>query len=148
MKVVVQRVSRAQVTIENEIVGKIGLGFVVLLGVEKGDSEKDAEIIAKKLAALRIFSDEQGKMNLSIDKVNGQMLVVSQFTLLGDCKKGNRPSFINAASPEEGNRLYQCVVRQIRQQGIDVQTGRFQTEMHVELVNTGPVTLIIDSRHL
>jgi D-aminoacyl-tRNA deacylase len=148
MKVVVQRVSRAQVTVDNEVVGKIGLGFVVLLGVEKGDSEKDAEIIAKKLAALRIFSDEQGKMNLSIDKVSGQMLVVSQFTLLGDCKKGNRPSFINAASPEEGNRLYECVVRQIRQQGIDVQTGRFQTEMHVELVNTGPVTLIIDSRHL
>lgn len=146
MKVVVQRVSRAKVTVGDEVTGQIERGFMVLLGVQQGDDENDAQFIIKKLVGLRIFNDDQGKMNLSIDQVNGRMLIVSQFTLLGDCKKGNRPSFISAAAPEEGNRLYEVVVAGIREKGIPVETGRFQAEMDVELVNEGPVTLTIDSR--
>ena len=146
MKVVVQRVCRAKVEVDSEIIGEIEHGYLVLLGVEKGDDEKDAQFIIKKLVGLRIFNDDQGKMNLSIEQVQGQMLIVSQFTLLGDCKKGNRPSFINAASPEVGNRLYEFVVDGIRSTGINVHTGRFQAEMRVELVNDGPVTLVVDSR--
>lgn len=146
MKSVVQRVARAQVTVDSKVIGKIDHGFAVLLGVENEDDEHDAEFIAKKLAGLRIFSDDDGKMNLSIDQVGGKMLVISQFTLLGDCKKGNRPSFINAAAPDEGNQLYERVCSLLRKKNIDVETGQFQANMQVELVNDGPVTLILDSR--
>ena len=146
MRAVVQRVSRASVTVAGEVVGRIGRGFVVLLGVENGDGQNEAVYMAQKIAGLRVFEDADGKMNLGLAEVRGAMLVVSQFTLLGDCRKGRRPSFIQAARPELADELYRAFCAEVRGQGIEVQTGRFQTHMDVELVNDGPVTLMIDSR--
>lgn len=146
MRAVVQRVSHAAVTVAGEVVGQIGRGFLVLLGVEDGDGQDEVVYMAQKVAGLRVFEDAEGKMNLGLDEVGGAMLVVSQFTLLGDCRKGRRPSFIQAARPELADELYRAFCAEVRGQGIKVQTGRFQTHMDVELVNDGPVTLLIDSR--
>ncbi|MCA9005022.1 MAG: D-tyrosyl-tRNA(Tyr) deacylase [Planctomycetaceae bacterium] len=146
MRAVVQRVSRASVTVNGEITGEIEQGFLVLLGVEQGDTQDDVIYLAPKVAGLRVFEDADGKMNLSLSDVNGKMLVVSQFTLLGDCRKGRRPSFVNAARPEQANELYQSFVAEVRGQGIPVETGRFQEHMDVELVNDGPITLLLDSK--
>ena len=148
MRAVVQRVTRADVRVEGEVVGQIGLGFLVLLGVAADDQREDAVATAAKIVGLRVFEDDEGKMNRSLSEVGGAVLAVSQFTLLGDCRKGRRPSFIAAAAPELANRLYQEFIAEVRGQGIPVETGRFQAEMQVSLVNDGPVTLLIDSRKL
>jgi D-aminoacyl-tRNA deacylase len=145
MRVVVQRVSEASVSVDNEIVSRIGRGLLVLLGVSKSDIEKNADYLAEKVVHLRIFEDSDGKLNRSLLDVGGEMMVVSQFTLLGDCRKGRRPSFIEAADPEHAARLYEYFVRQTTAAGVPVQTGRFQARMAVSLVNDGPVTLILDS---
>ncbi len=145
MRAVVQRISRAKVTVENEIVGQVGKGFLVLLGVSQDDTQDDVIFMAQKIAGLRVFRDTEGKMNLSLQDVGGQMLVVSQFTLYGDCRKGRRPSFVQAAPPEKADELYQSFVAEVRGQGIHVETGQFQADMDVELVNEGPVTLLIES---
>lgn len=146
MRAVVQRVSRAKVTVEGEITGEIATGLLVLLGVAEGDTAEDAVTLAEKLVGLRIFEDAEGKMNLALSEIGGAMLVVSQFTLLGDCRKGRRPSFIAAARPEIAEALYRTLVAEVQGRGIAVATGRFQTHMDVELVNDGPVTLLLDSR--
>lgn len=146
MRAVVQRVSRAKVTVDGEITGEIARGFLVLLGVAEGDTAEDAVTMADKLVGLRIFEDADGKMNLALPEMGGAMLVVSQFTLLGDCRKGRRPSFIAAARPEVAEALYRTVVAEVQGRGITVATGRFQMHMDVELVNDGPVTLLLDSR--
>ncbi len=146
MRAVVQRVSRAKVTVAGEVTGEIGPGLLVLLGVADGDTSDDAVYLADKLVGLRIFPDAEGKMNLSLAEIVGGMLVVSQFTLLGDCRKGRRPSFIAAARPEPAVELYERFVADVRSRGITVGTGRFQQHMDVELVNDGPVTLLVDSR--
>jgi D-tyrosyl-tRNA(Tyr) deacylase len=145
MRAVVQRVSRAQVTIANEIVSKIGCGLLVLLGVTHTDSEADADYLAGKIAGLRIFEDESGKMNLDTAAVGGELLVVSQFTLYGDVRRGKRPSFDAAASPERARQLYEYFVGRIQAAGLPCQTGRFQEMMQVDLVNDGPVTILLDS---
>ena len=145
MRAVVQRVSRAKVTVAGEVTGEIGLGLMVLLGVADDDKQEDAGYLAEKLVGLRIFPDEAGKMNRSLVEASGAMLVVSQFTLFGDCRKGRRPSFIKAARPEQAVNLYNAFVAEVRGRGIVVATGRFQEHMDVELVNDGPVTLLIDS---
>ena len=145
MRAVVQRVSEASVTVEGEVVGQIGPGLMVLLGVAQGDAEKEARWMADKLVGLRIFEDDEGKMNRSLLDTGGAMLVVSQFTLLGDTRKGKRPSFIGAAPPEEANALYERFCDHVREAGVTVATGRFRTEMRVSLVNEGPVTLIVES---
>ena len=145
MKVVIQRVTGARVEVEGETVGEIGRGILVLLGVEKGDGERDADWLADKLANLRIFEDDAGKMNLSVQDIGGELLVVSQFTLAGNCAKGRRPSFDSAAPPEEANRLYGCFVERLRLMGLKVETGVFQAMMRVSLVNDGPVTFILES---
>ena len=146
MRACVQRVSQASVTVDSEIVGEIGLGMVVLLGVGSDDDESDVRYMVDKLTGLRIFEDDEGKMNRSLVDAGGAMLVVSQFTLWGDCRKGRRPSFIAAAEPEMAKRLYDDLVREARDRGIEVATGRFRTHMDVALVNDGPVTLLIDSK--
>ncbi|HTN04188.1 D-aminoacyl-tRNA deacylase [Planctellipticum variicoloris] len=146
MRAVVQRVSHAKVTVAGEVTGEIGPGFLILLGVAEGDSAADAKTLAEKIVGLRVFEDPDGKMNLSLGETGGAMLVVSQFTLLGDCRKGRRPSFIAAARPEVANQLYEHFVAEVRQHGIPVETGKFQAHMDVELVNDGPVTLLLDSR--
>lgn len=146
MRAVLQRVSRAKVTVAGEVVGEIGRGLLVLLGVAQGDTHADAQQLADKTVQLRIFDDTDGKMNLSVADVKGSVLVVSQFTLLGDCRKGRRPSFIQAAPPELAEQLYEAFVAAIGVQGIPVQTGRFRAMMDVELVNDGPVTLLLDSK--
>ena len=146
MRAVVQRVSRAKVTVENEITGEIGTGLLVLLGVSEDDTPDDAAYLADKIVGLRIFPDDEGKMNRSLAEVAGAMLVVSQFTLFGDCRKGRRPSFIKAARPEPADSLYRIFVVEVQGRGIKTATGRFQTHMDVELVNDGPVTLLVDSR--
>lgn len=146
MRAVVQRVSRAKVTVEGEVTGEIGAGLLVLLGVCEDDTEDDATYMADKLVALRIFPDDDGKMNRSLLETGGQMLVVSQFTLFGDCRKGRRPSFIKAAGPEIADSLYRVFVVEVQGRGIQTATGRFQAHMDVELVNDGPVTLLVDSR--
>jgi D-aminoacyl-tRNA deacylase len=145
MRAVIQRVSRARVTVDGEITGEIGAGILVLLGVSKKDSEKEALYLLEKTLNLRIFEDSEGKMNLSILDVKGELLVVSQFTLYGDARKGRRPSFIDAAAPGEANRLYEFFVAAARRQISKVGTGRFQAMMDVELVNDGPVTILLDS---
>jgi D-tyrosyl-tRNA(Tyr) deacylase len=145
MKGVIQRVSRAKVEIGDETVGRIGRGILVLLGVEKGDGERDADWLAEKIATLRIFEDQAGKMNLSIQETGGAILAVSQFTLAGNCAKGRRPSFDTAAPPAEANRLYDYFVGKLRDTGLPVATGIFQAMMQVELVNDGPVTFILES---
>lgn len=146
MKAVLQRVSRAQVTIGDQLVGQIAGGLVALLGVEQGDTAEDAQELADKSVQLRIFDDAEGKMNLSLADVGGAMLVVSQFTLLADCRKGRRPSFIQAAAPDIAERLYETFVAAVGVQGIPVATGKFRALMQVELVNDGPVTILLDSR--
>jgi D-aminoacyl-tRNA deacylase len=146
MRAVVQRVHRSHVTVAGEAVGRIGKGLLVLLGVEQEDSDDDARVLADKIVALRIFDDAEGKMNLSLAEVAGEMLVVSQFTLLGDCRKGRRPSFVAAAAPDKANELYEAFVAAVGVQGIRVATGRFRAMMDVELVNDGPVTLLLDSK--
>ncbi len=145
MKAVIQRVTRARVEVAGATVGAIGQGILVLLGVENGDQEADADWLVKKIVELRIFSDDAGKMNLSLTDLGGAMLVVSQFTLAGNCAKGRRPSFDTAAPPDEGKRLYDYFVAQVRVTGTPVQTGIFQADMQVELVNDGPVTFVLDS---
>ena len=146
MRACIQRVSRAQVTVGEELAGRIGTGMLVLLGVAEGDTEADARQLARKIAGLRIFEDDQKKMNLSLRDVGGAMLVVSQFTLLGDCRKGRRPSFVAAAPPEKAEALYKVFVDTVAEQGIEVATGRFRQQMQVELVNDGPVTLLVESK--
>ena len=146
MRAVLQRVTQASVTVDGAIVGQIGPGLVVLLGVEQDDTDTDAQQLADKTIQLRIFDDADGKMNLSLADVGGAMLVVSQFTLLGDCRKGRRPSFIQAAPPELAERLYETFVAAAGVQGIPVATGKFRAMMLVELVNDGPVTMILDNR--
>ena len=146
MRAVVQRVSNAKVEVEGKITGQISNGLMVLLGVEDGDDNSDMEYLADKVVGLRIFEDDQGKMNLSVAEIEGELLVVSQFTLLGDARKGRRPSFVKAAEPEEGNRLYEEFVQRIRSKGLTVQTGIFRAMMDVTLTNQGPVTMLLDSR--
>ena len=146
MRAVVQRVSNAKVEVEGKITGQITNGLMVLLGVEDGDDNSDMEYLADKVVGLRIFEDDQGKMNLSVAEIEGELLVVSQFTLLGDARKGRRPSFVKAAEPEEGNRLYEEFVQRIRSKGLTVQTGIFRAMMDVTLTNQGPVTMLLDSR--
>ena len=145
MRAVVQRVSRAKVTVEGDVTGEIGKGVLVLLGVSVNDKESDADYLVDKIVNLRVFEDGEGKMNDALLDAGGGMLVVSQFTLYGDTRRGRRPSFINAARPEDANRLYEYFVSQARKQVGDVQTGIFQAMMDVELVNDGPVTIILDS---
>jgi D-aminoacyl-tRNA deacylase len=146
MRAVVQRVSSASVSVAGEVTGRIELGFLVLLGIGGDDGQDDVISLAQKIIGLRVFEDADGKMNLALGDVGGAMLVVSQFTLFGDCRKGRRPSFIDAARPEVAEPLYQSFVAEVRGQGIVAETGRFQAEMQVSLVNDGPVTLLIDSR--
>ena len=145
MRAVVQRVSRARVTVGGEVTGSIGRGLLVLLGVSVRDNDKDAIYLAEKTLNLRIFEDAEDKMNLSLVDVNGGLLVVSQFTLYGDATRGRRPSFIDAAPPERANHLYQTFLAEARKQLAVVETGRFQAMMDVELVNDGPVTILLDS---
>ena len=146
MRAVVQRVKESSVNADRQIVGRIGKGLLVLLGVAEGDSPPDADYLANKIVNLRIFEDEGTKMNRSLLSINGEMLVVSQFTLLADCRKGRRPSFAAAARPQKASELYNYFVQQVRRLGIKVETGRFQTKMEIALVNEGPVTLVLDSR--
>jgi D-tyrosyl-tRNA(Tyr) deacylase len=145
MKAVIQRVRRAQVDVAGETSGRIGRGILVLLGVEKGDNERDADWLAEKIVNLRIFEDDAGKMNLALKEVGGELLVVSQFTLAGNCAKGRRPSFDDAAPPDHANRLYEYFVARGRGMDVRVATGVFQAMMEVELINDGPVTFILDS---
>jgi D-tyrosyl-tRNA(Tyr) deacylase len=145
MRAVVQRVSRAKVTINDFISGEIGLGLLVLLGVGHEDTEADATYLAEKIAGLRIFEDDGGKMNRSVQEAGGSVLAVSQFTLYGDVRRGKRPSFDNAAPPERARHLYEFFVDRIRAAGLRCETGRFQEMMRVELVNEGPVTILLDS---
>ena len=145
MRVVVQRVTEARVTVAQEIVGKIGPGLCILLGVGKEDTQSNAHLLADKVSNLRIFEDDLGKMNRSIIDSGGELLVISQFTLYGDCRKGNRPSFTDAAAPAEVDRLYQYFTERLRQAGLKVATGRFQAHMKVALVNDGPVTFVLES---
>jgi D-tyrosyl-tRNA(Tyr) deacylase len=148
MRACIQRVSRASVSVENEVVGSIGRGLLVLLGVGHGDSEADARALADRTCGLRIFEDGEGKMNLSLEDIGGAVLVISQFTLFGDCRKGRRPSFTEAAPPDVAERLYEVFVDAVGSRGVCVATGRFRARMDVELVNDGPVTLLVDSKKL
>jgi D-tyrosyl-tRNA(Tyr) deacylase len=146
MRAVVQRVSQARVDVDGSMVGEIGVGLLVLVGVAEGDVDKDAEWLSEKVSSLRIFEDSDGKMNLSVHDVGGSMLAVSQFTLLGDCRKGRRPSYDKAASPEEAERLYRKFVETLRAKRLPVEEGAFRARMKVHLINDGPVTLMLDSR--
>lgn len=145
MRAVVQRVSSAHVKVDGEVVGATDGGLMILLGVTHGDGTEQADWLAKKVAHLRIFTDQEGKMNRSVLDCSGSALVVSQFTLYGDCSKGRRPSFVKAAPPDEADDLYQYFCRRLAQEGCPVQTGRFQATMEVSLVNDGPVTLVLDT---
>ena len=148
MRAILTRVSSASVTIDGERVGQIGKGFLILLGVGPEDTEKECRALAEKCLALRIFEDENGKMNLGLESVGGEVLVVSQFTLYGNCRKGRRPSFVGAAGPELGNQLYEKFLDICRELGYEPQHGRFGADMKVESVNDGPVTLILDTDQL
>ena len=148
MRAVVQRVKRASVSVDGDVVSSIGEGLLVLLGVATGDSEADADFLAEKVANLRIFRDDEGKMNLSVKEACGAVIAVSQFTLMGDARKGRRPSFIHACEPEEANRLYEYFCNKVREQGLECGAGKFQAMMDVELVNDGPVTILLDSKRL
>lgn len=145
MRAVIQRVSSASVKVDGKITGEIEKGLLVLLGVKEGDTKKNADYLAEKIPNLRIFSDENDKMNLSLLDVKGEILVVSQFTLLGETKKGRRPSFINAAKPDFADELYEYFLEKVKLHGLEPETGVFQTDMKVSLVNDGPVTLIMDT---
>lgn len=146
MRCVVQRVSRASVTVDGETVGKIEKGYMVLVGAEDGDVEADVNYCADKIAGLRVFEDAEDKMNLSVQDVGGEVLLVSQFTLLGDARHGRRPSFIRAARPEAAEPMFELLCDKVRAKGIHVETGRFRTHMEVSLVNDGPVTILLDSK--
>lgn len=148
MRAVIQRVSRASVSVEGKVLGSIGRGLVVLLGVARDDEERDADYLLEKIVGLRIFKDEAGKFNLALADVGGALLVVSQFTLFGDCRKGRRPSFSDAAPPDLAERLYDHFVSEAGKTGLDVATGQFRAMMSVDLANDGPVTLMLDSRKL
>ena len=148
MRAVVQRVKEGSVEIKEKEIGKIEEGLVVLLGVGQKDAEKDAEYLTEKIVNLRIFEDREGKMNLSVKDINGQILVISQFTLYGDCKKGRRPSFISAALPEKAIKLYDYFVKCIKNYGLKVEAGEFQAMMLVKIYNHGPVTIILDSEKI
>lgn len=145
MKFVIQRVSQASVTVEEKTVGKIGSGFLVLVGIKNSDSKETADKMIKKLLNLRIFADDEGKSNLDIKTVGGGLLIISQFTLYADCKKGNRPSFINSGTPEHANNLYEYIIKECRLKITDVQSGIFAASMKVSLDNEGPYTIILDS---
>jgi D-tyrosyl-tRNA(Tyr) deacylase len=145
MRAVIQRVKEARVEVEGKTVGQIGRGLVVLVGVGRGDSEQDADYLARKIVGLRIFDDHEGFMNLSVQEVEGSLLVVSQFTLYADTRKGRRPFFGEAAEPEEAERLYECFVEKLRGHGVPVATGLFKEMMDVSLTNEGPVTILLDS---
>jgi D-tyrosyl-tRNA(Tyr) deacylase len=146
MRTVIQRVSQSSVSVDRKIISQTGYGLLVLLGVGQEDGPADAEFLADKIATLRIFEDDKGKMNLSVLDKTGEIMVVSQFTLFGDCRKGRRPSFVEAAKPETANRLYEHFVSVLRSKGIPVKTGVFQAMMEVSLVNDGPVTIILESK--
>lgn len=146
MRACVQRASQGRVTVDGQVVGQIGPGLVVLVGVAAGDAPRDVAWMAEKLAGLRIFEDDAGKMNRSVIDTAGQLLLISQFTLLGDCQKGKRPSFTAAAPPELAERLYTDLVEALRGRGLGVETGRFRAHMEVLIVNDGPVTILLDSR--
>jgi D-tyrosyl-tRNA(Tyr) deacylase len=148
MRAVLQRATRASVRVEGETVGEIGAGLVVLLGVARDDAEEDARYLVEKIANLRIFDDAEGRMNVSVAESKGALLVVSQFTLYGDARRGRRPSWIGAAAPEVAERLYEFFVAEARRAGLRVETGSFRRMMEVELVNEGPVTILLDSRKL
>ena len=145
MKAVVQRVKSCSVCVESETVSHIGAGMLVLLGISVLDDQKDADYLADKVSELRIFEDEGGKMNRSLLNTSGHMMVVSQFTLVGDCRKGRRPSFVDAARPEKAEPLYDYFIQRVKEKGVTVQTGRFQAKMEISMVNDGPVTLILES---
>ena len=147
MRAVIQRVKECSVRTENQVIGQTGFGLLVLLGVAQGDSPSDADYLINKIANLRIFEDKKGKMNRSLLETGGDMMVVSQFTLLADCRKGRRPSFVKAADPGVAAELYEYFVKQVRSQGITVATGRFRAMMEVALINEGPVTIILESRN-
>ncbi len=146
MRAVVQRVLRSDVSVEGRVTGSIGTGLMILLGVGSGDGPEDAAYLAEKITGLRVFEDEDGKMNRSVKDVGGQLLAVSQFTLYGDCRKGKRPSFIGAAGAEEANRLYRTFIQRCQELGVHVEEGVFQAEMLVRIHNDGPVTLLLDSK--
>jgi len=148
MIAVIQRCSRGKVTVENNNVGEIGTGIVILLGIKKSDSEIDADLLVKKIVHLRIFSDKNQKMNYSLQDINGSALVISQFTLCGNTKKGRRPSFLIAATPEKGEKLYQYFIDKMEEASIIVKSGKFGAMMNVELVNDGPVTFVLDTNVL
>jgi len=148
MRAVIQRVSRAKVTVDGKITGEIGKGLLVLLGVTKTDDEAAADYLVQKTIGLRVFEDTDGKMNLSVQDIGGAVLVVSQFTLYGDVRKGKRPSFDDAAKPEQANHLYEYFVSKVRSTGVKCETGKFQAMMEVELVNDGPVTILLDSEKM
>ena len=148
MRAVVQRVSSADVSVDGAVVGAIGTGHVVFLGVEEDDTEADAAYMAEKVAGLRIFEDSEGKMNLSVKEIGGAVLAISQFTLLGDARRGRRPSFSNAARPEKANELYREFIENIKKQDISIEEGIFRAEMLVKINNDGPVTIMLDSRKL
>lgn len=145
MKAVIQRVTEANVTVDDTVVSRIDMGLMVLLGIADGDTEKDADFLLEKIINLRIFEDEQGKMNISLLDVKGELLVVSQFTLLGDCRKGRRPSYVQAAPPEKANALYEYFIRRAKESGVETKSGVFQAMMAVSLVNYGPVTLVLET---
>lgn len=146
MKALLQRVTEASVSVSGEVVGRIGRGLVVFVGVANGDTEKDVQYLTQKIASLRVFSDEEGRFNLSALDIKGELLLVSQFTLLADAKKGRRPSFVEAAPPPQAEKLFENFVGQARATGLKVETGRFQQYMQVEIHNDGPVTILLDSR--
>lgn len=149
MKAVLQRVTHANVVVEGELISEIKSGFLVLLGVDNDDTEKDADILSKKISGMRVFEDENGKMNLPLTDIGGSLLIISQFTLLADCRKGRRPSFVNAGAPDMANRLYEYFCERIKDDGIeDVKTGVFGADMKVSLLNDGPVTILLDSKEL
>ena len=148
MKFVIQRVTHAEVEVEQEIIGSIQNGYLVLIGIAEGDNEEIADKLVKKLLGLRIFADENGKTNLSLKDVNGSLLLISQFTLYADCRKGNRPSFVNAGNPEKANELYEYIIEKCRDEVPDVQTGSFGADMKITLLNDGPFTIILDSKDL
>lgn len=148
MKFVIQRVTHAEVEVEQEIIGSIQNGYLVLIGIAEDDNEEIADKLVKKLLGLRIFADENGKTNLSLKDVNGSLLLISQFTLYADCRKGNRPSFVNAGNPEKANELYEYIIEKCRDEVPDVQTGSFGADMKITLLNDGPFTIILDSKEL